>query len=316
MAFSMFRSPIGSTVLLIVFVFVLAQCEEKKSPAAVAIAPEKLLAPPLVDAPKPEMTPVTSPKMKVFWTEELLHKEIRFYNPSYEGNAQFQIENGEPYAVSLVGTKVENLKALQGRPIKALDLSDTTITDLSSLKGMPLVELYLERSKVQDLSPLRGLPIQKLYLSSTQVSDISALDGMPLVEFNAVDARIVNLSPLRHSPITMLWLTGCPVVDVSPLHDMPLVSVTLLRTKVKDLSPFAGTKLQRLHIGETPVEDLTPLKDVPLTRLVFTPANIKAGMDVARALPLKEIGTQFDDAGRDLAAPDVFWAKMTVPATK
>lgn len=312
----MLQSHLCSTAFLLLLVLVLTQCDEKNVTVVVNAAPEKVAPPTEGVVPKTVVAPVVAPKVKIFWTEELLHKEIKFHNPSYEGNAQFQIENGEPYAVSLVGTKVENLKALQGRPIKALDLSDTTIADLSPLKGMPLVELYLERSKVQDLSPLRGLPIQKLYLSSTQVSDISALDGMPLVELNAVDARIVDLSPLRHSPITMLWLTGCPVVDVSPLHDMPLVSVTLLRTKVKDLSPFAGTKLQRLHIGETPVEDLTPLKDVPLTRLVFTPANIKAGMDVARALPLKEIGTQFDDAGRDLAAPDVFWTKMTVPATK
>ncbi len=316
MAYSMFRTPISSNVLLAFIVIALTQCEEKKSPSKVVAEPDKGLTPPVLEIPKLVLPPANVPKVKIFWTEELLHKEIKFHNPNYEGNAQFQIENGEPYGVSLVNTKVDNLKALQGRPIKALDMSDTTIVDLTPLKGMPLAELYLERSKVEDLSPLRGLPIQKLYLTATQISDISALDGMPLVEFNAVDTKIVDLSPLRHSPINMLWLTGCPVVDISPLHTLPLVSVTLLRTKVKDISPFAGTKLQRLHIGETSVEDLTPLKDVPLTRLVFSPANIKVGMDVAKALPLKEIGTQFDDVGRDLVAPDVFWAKLAVPVTK
>ena len=90
--------------------------------------------------------------------------------------------------------------------------------------------------------------------------------------------------------------------------NVPLVSVTLHRTRVKDLSPFSGTALQRLHIGETPVEDLSPLRGMALTRLVFTPANIKKGMDAARELPLQEIGTRFDDEAKDLAPPSAFWA--------
>ena len=40
--------------------------------------------------------------------------------------------------------------------------------------------------------------------------------------------------------------------------------------------------------------------------LVFTPANIKAGIDVARFLPLQEIGTRFDDEGKDLTPPAAF----------
>jgi hypothetical protein len=105
----------------------------------------------------------------------------------------------------------------------------------------------------------------------------------------------------------MLWLTGCPVESIAALKTVPLVSVTLHRTKVKDLSPLTGTQLQRLHIAETPVTDLSPLKGVPLTRLVFTPATITKGMEVARELPLQEIGTQFDEAGKDLQPPASFW---------
>ena len=95
-----------------------------------------------------------------------------------------------------------------------------------------------------------------------------------------------------------------------------LVSLTLHRTKVKDLRPLSGTALQRLHIAETPVDDLTPLKGMNLTRLVFTPTTIKTGMDVARALPVQEIGTRFDDEGKDLQPPDAFWATQpTAPAS-
>jgi hypothetical protein len=131
---------------------------------------------------------------------------------------------------------------------------------------------------------------------------------MPLVEFNAVDSKIADISPLAKSPITMMWLTNCPVESITALHTIPLVSVTLKGTKVKDLSPLSGTQLQRLHIAETPVEDLSPLKGVPLTRLVFTPANIKQGLDVAKAIPLAQIGTRFEEDGNDLLPPAQFWA--------
>ena len=44
-----------------------------------------------------------------------------------------------------------------------------------------------------------------------------------------------------------------------------------------------------------------------LTRLVFTPANITAGIEVAKTLPLQEIGTRFDDGAKDLQPPASFW---------
>jgi hypothetical protein len=125
-----------------------------------------------------------------------------------------------------------------------------------------------------------------------------------------VDTKVSDITPLSKSPIQMLWLTGTPVKDITPLKSVPLVSLTLHRTQVTDLSPLSGTNLERLHIAETPVTDLTPLKGMPLTRLVFTPARIQKGMDVARALPVTEIGTKFDDEGRDLAPPEVFWSQL------
>jgi internalin A len=154
------------------------------------------------------------------------------------------------------------------------------------------------------------MPLEKIYLSRTPVSDLSALEGAPLVEVNIVDTRVSDIAPLAKSPIQMLWLTGTPVTSIAALKGMPLVSLTLHKTKVTDLSPLSGSALQRLHIGETPVTDLTPLKGLSLTRLVFTPAGIKAGLDVARSLPLQEIGTKFDEEGRDLMPPEAFWAQQ------
>ncbi len=250
---------------------------------------------------------------KVYWNDSLLHTEIKRFNPAYDGSAKFSIENGVPVAVDLSKQKVDNLRCFDGVPLQALDISDTGVSDLSPLKGLPLVQFMAERSKVMNLKPLAGAPIENIYLSETPVSDLSGLEGMPLQEVNLVGTKVNDLTPLAKCPIRMLWLTDCPVTSIAPLKGMPLESVTLHRTKVVDLTPLSGSGLQRLHIAETPVMDLTPLKGMALTRLVFTPANIKTGLDVARALPLQEIGTRFDDGGKDLGPPDVFWQTVANP---
>ncbi len=306
----------------------LASCDDKPAPAS--SAPTPIPAAPAAPATtpaaiaSPTSTPEPSPAKpateyrKIFWTEELLHSEIKHYNSAYEGGAQFSIENGVPIAIDLHDQKVDNLRGFAGIPIMAIDLSGTNVGDLSPLKGLPIREIMLERTRVTDLTPLRGAPIEKIYLSGTPVSKLDGLEGASITELNLVGSQVSDLSALAKCPnLHMLWLTGCPVEDIAPLRTVPLVSLTLHRTKVKDLSPLTGTALQRLHIAETPVSDLTPLKGMALTRLVFTPANIKAGLDIARALPLQEIGTRFDDEGKDLQPPEVFWSSQpAAPAAK
>ena len=287
-------------------VSVISSCDKKPAPASApspaapaAAAPGRLSPPPLLAAPPPE---------KSRWTNELAQAEIKRHNPAYLGDGQAEISDGDVVVVMLRGTKVENLAFLEKmQGVQALDIGDTAVSDLRPLKGLKLVEFYMENTKVQDISPLRGMPLQKLYLSGSPVRDLGPLDGAPLVELNAVSILATDITPLARCPIQMLWLTGTPVENISALKTIPLVSVTLHRTKVKDLSPLTGTALQRLHIAETPVEDLSPLKGMNLTRLVFTPTNIKAGIDVARFLPLQEIGTRFDDEGKDLKPPAAFW---------
>ncbi len=248
---------------------------------------------------------------KVYWTDEMLHTEIKYHNPAYAGDGQFEINGGRPLALVLRGCQVESLRFVEKLEPLMLDLSETPLTDLGPLRGKPIVELYLEDTQATDLSALRGMPLEKLYLSRTPARDLSALENAPLVELNVINSNVADISALATCKnLQMLWLTGCPVESIGALAGLPLVSVTLHRTKVKDLRPLAGTRLQRLHIGETEVIDLTPLKGVPLTRLVFTPERITKGMEVARALPVREIGTRFDDEGRDLEPPAVFWAKQ------
>lgn len=269
------------------------------STSAPAATPGPAAPPPLLAAPAPE---------KFRWTSDLVQTEIKRHNPEYAGDGQAEVNDGEVVIVSLRGAKVGNLAFLEKMPgVQALDIGDTPVTDIRPLKGSKLVEFYMENTKVQDISVLHGMPLQKLYLSGSPVRDLGPLDGAPLVELNAVSILATDLTPLAKCPIQMLWLTDTPVENIAPLRSMPLVSVTLHRTKVKDLSPLSGTALQRLHIAETPVEDLSPLKGLNLTRLVFTPASIKAGIDVARFLPVQEIGTRFDDGGKDLMPPATFW---------
>lgn len=284
----------------------LASCGEKEKPSAARPA----AAPAPVGDSSPAPVAAGMVVRQIRWTEELLHTEIKHYNPSYEGGGQLSIENGVPIAVVLAGQKVDNLRALEGIPLQALDISDTGVADLSPLKGLPLRQLMIERTKVSDLSPLRGMKLEMFYASGAPIKDTAPLKGMPLAEVNLVGTQVSDLSGLAESPIAMLWLTDCPVEDIKPLRSVPIVSLTLHRTRVKDLSPLSGTALQRLHIGETPVEDLTPLKGMRLTRLVFTPGNIKKGMDVARELPVQEIGTRFEDEAKDLVPPAVFWANQ------
>lgn len=274
-----------------------------------------------VEAAKPvsTVTPAPSPSVPatpkpIYWTEALLNAEIKLHNPGYEGNGQAQLDNGVPMALMLRGAKIENLAFVDKmKTLLALDLGDTPVSDLRPLKGLKLIELYLENTRVKDISSLKGMPMQKLYLSGSPIMDLGPLEGMPLEELNAVKILAADLTPLGKSPIKMLWLTDTPVESITALKTVPLVSLTLHRTRVKDLSPLSGTALQRLHIAETPVEDLSPLKGMSLTRLVFTPGNIKAGMDVARTLPLQEIGTQFEDGAKDLGPPAVFWGAYDAP---
>lgn len=290
--------------------------EVPSSPAAAASASPAPSSPASVPttppaAPQPPLAPA-----KPHWSAEKVHVEIKRFNPDYKGDGQFEFDQGQPIAIALRAAAVKSLAFLdQIRGLLALDLSQTAVEDLSMLKGMPLVELYLEDTPVKDLSPLRGMQLQKLYLSRSPVRDIGPLEGMSFDELNLVETQVGDLTPLAKSQaIRMFWLTGSPVESIAALKNVQMESLTLHRTKVKDLSPLSANPLRRLHIGETPVEDLSPLKGMSLARLVFTPANIKAGIEAAKALPLQEVGTKFEDGANDLSRdPASFWQGLKAP---
>jgi len=282
--------PAGGTRALALLALILqVGCGPDPSPA-----PQQESAPlPVAVATEPNEVQPAPPKE---WTEDAVHQAFLKTNPSYNGQAQFHLENGQVLALQLTQAGVTDLSALAEMPaLQMLDLRQTQISDLGVLKGKPLIELYLEQSKVEDLSPLKGMPLAKLYLSQTPVKDLSPLEGLPLVELNLLGTGVTDLKPLNGMPLKMLWLNETPVSNIEPLRSCPLISLTLHRTQVRDLSPLTGTGLQRLHVAETPVTDLTPLYGLHLTRLVFTPDRITQGLDVvSRMVSLQEVGTTLE----------------------
>lgn len=243
------------------------------------------------------------------WNERMLHDEIRFHNPAYNGQAQLQIDNGKLRRAALAGAGLSSLECFRGMSLEALDVSGNAVSDLSPLSGQPLQMLYIEDTLVEDLTPLRGAPLVTFYASRSRMHTLAGLEGAPIEELNIISTRVADLSALAGAPLKMVWLTGCPVTDLRPIASQWLVSLTLQGTPVSDLSPLASTRLQRLHIAETKVLDLSPLAGLPLTRLVFTPARIEKGLEAIRSIPtMREIGNRFDDSGKTLVAPARFWA--------
>jgi hypothetical protein len=246
---------------------------------------------------------------KYVWTEKDLHIEIKYYNPDYENNGQFEIDQGKVYVVSLNACKIKSVEFLKHVQPMVLDISGTEVMDLTAAQGGQLVELYMEGTKMKEVDELKGLKLQKFYAGHGQLEKLDGLTGMPLKELNLVSTQVEDLTPLASlTQLQMLWLTGTKVKSIEALKSCgSLISLTLKRTLVEDLSPLIGLRLERLHIAETGVHDLRMITSLPLTRLVFTPDQIKLGIEEVKLMPLKEVGTKFDDEGKDLTSAENFW---------
>jgi len=233
-------------------------------------------------------------------------------NPQYNGQGKLHQENGKVVAAEFPSCSLRDLSPLRGLEIEALDLSGNPVREIRHLRGMPLSRLYLEYTLVESLQELRDASLVELRLNGSPVRSLDGLEGQPLVDLYAVGTQINNINALKDTQLRQLWLSESPVSDFSPLAGLPIVSLTAHRTLLEDLSFIRKLPLiQRLHIGETFVNDLSPLAGLSLTRLVFSPERIEHGLDVAKSLSnIKEIGTKFDDKGRDLSSPDVFWSQF------
>jgi Leucine-rich repeat (LRR) protein len=237
----------------------------------------------------------------------ILHQRLKLKNPEYNGQAQFASDPALGLAADFTGSKISDLSGLAGIPFNALDLRGQPVSDLKPLKGMPLRILGIEDTRVADLSPVKGMKLEKLYLNNAPITDLRPLNGMPLKELMLAGIKVKDLKPLHGAPLQELWLNDTPVSDISLLIGCPMKSLTLEGTKVADLRPLSRmTSLKRLHIGNTPVSDLSPLKTLKLERLIFTPRNIRKGLDVVRNMKtLMEVGTTLETR----MPPEQFWSR-------
>jgi hypothetical protein len=204
---------------------------------------------------------------------------------------------------------LRDLSPFVGLPLTHLDLKGTSVSDISPLKNMPLQNLSLNATKVTDLSPLKGMRLTKLSLKLSKVSDLSFLKGMPLISLDLAYSPASDLSPLNGMPLTWLACNSTKVTDLSPLKDMPLTCLWAANTQIDDLTPLKGMPLTELTIHNTRISDLSPLKGMPLIRLLFTPKNIRKGIEAIREMKtLTEIGIEID-RDKDCWPASEFWKK-------
>lgn len=282
--------------------------EERGEQAAGDISETPAIAP--GEAETPTAGPDEAPASRIT-TEEELRAALQAKNPQFDGQVQVQSDGREIVAVAVNDPAIEDISPLAGLPLQALDLARCHVTDIRPLQGMSLGMLYLEETGVSDLAPLAGMPLTELGLNNTKVEDLGPLKGAPLQKLYLPGTRVSDLSPLSDMDyLDSLWLNDTPVSDITPLRTVPLVSLTLAGTAVADLTPLKGLALKRLHVARSKVTDLTVLEWLQLTRLVFTPSEIKTGIEHARKMrSIREIGTAFGEEGRenDIMPPHVFW---------
>ncbi|MHC4873100.1 MAG: protein kinase domain-containing protein, partial [Planctomycetota bacterium] len=184
---------------------------------------------------------------------------------------------------------------LKDMPLTRIDVSFTELSDLSPLEGMPLNNLIIRNTNISDLTPLRGAPLTNLKALKSRITDLSPLKGAPLTKLEVSQTNIADLVPLKGMPLISLYCGETAVADLKPLNGMKLKKLSVHCTKISDLTPLKNMPLESLDIFKTQTTDLTPLEGMQLKEILFTPEDIKNGIDVIRSIKtLKIIGLDFD----------------------
>ena len=220
--------------------------------------------------------------------------------------------------LSCLRTRVTDLSPLKGMRLRFFHWGCRGYSDLpplkghpkvlSPLKGMPLKDLFMDCTPVGDLSPLRGMRMTVLMIGgSKELRDLHGVEGMPLTRLDCWFTEVDSLEPLRGMRLKSLFGGTSRLSDLGPLAGMPLVSLSCGQTRVSDLTPLRGMPLKALYLSETPnLTDLAPLEGLELERLIFTPKNIKSGIEVVRRM--KSL-TGIGDLQQRLLDPAAFWKK-------
>ncbi|MCM8539611.1 MAG: protein kinase [Lentisphaeraceae bacterium] len=129
---------------------------------------------------------------------EMLKEMLELTNPQSE-EIQMLLKSDANYILQLSITNNSELtsaEALDGLPIKNLDLSNTGIQSLDFTKHMPLNKLDISGTTIHNLSPLEHLPLQELNLNKTPVTDVSSIMKLPL--------KTIHLGSVKVSPLNLM----------------------------------------------------------------------------------------------------------------
>ena len=102
---------------------------------------------------------------------------------------------------------VESLDAIKIKKLEMLNAQHTKISDLTALIGMPLKTVDVSNTQVRDISPLTGSPIESLNIQGTLVKDITPILRMnSLNQLNIENCQIEDISPIATSNIKKIYI--------------------------------------------------------------------------------------------------------------
>jgi serine/threonine protein kinase len=145
--------------------------------------------------------------------------------------------------LSGMASTVTDLSQLQGLRLEKLTCRDLrTLVDIAALQGTPLKHLDLSGTAVADVAPLQGMPLEVLVLPK-QIKDLAVLQGMPLTRLECTESIVSDLSPLRGMPLETFWCKETSVADLSPLYECK--SLKELNVEKTRVSPAVVAALQK-----------------------------------------------------------------------
>lgn len=293
---------------------------ERVVPISIPAAP---LAATTATAPAPQVTPASAPHHAApgeepsagqagdAWAQSIqrlsapdqvaaVSDRLSQLNPGFDGAIKVDSKDGVVIAMKLSSVHLSDITPIAAlRGLRTLscggDWDHRTLTSLACLSGLHLESLNIGFTKVEDLTPLSGMPLTLLFAENARISDLAPLRGMPLEQLFLTGNPIPDLSPIQGMRLNHLHC-GDLVRDLAPLSGMRLLGLAIWGSKVQDLAPIAGMALtDYLFMSDSAVSDLRPLSGASMHKLIFTPKNITAGIEVVRSMAsLAEIGVAWD----------------------
>jgi hypothetical protein len=221
----------------------------------------------------------------------------------------------------IYGTKVSDLRPLEGMALELLSASNTPINDVSPLRGMPLTSLRLhdcrqltDVSALAEAKTLTTLTLPRNAQHFTFLRDFPKIEWLGYGEDKSAGYRITTTAAqfwkdydantwlrsleaagLKPNKLQRMqdgtWhvdLGNVPIANLEILRGAPISGLQLGNTQIADLNPLRGMALARLAIYNTRVTDLGPLQGMALSHLHMSGTKVK-DISVLRGMPLQAL---------------------------